>query len=58
MMLRSAVDKVVIRVLEDFGAVSCTYRPNPVISEFKDRVAFEIMPLGTALLDSLVIQEG
>jgi hypothetical protein len=58
MLLRGAIRRMVIRVLEDFGAVSCTYRDNPLVSRLKDLVAFEITPLGAALLDSLVIQEG
>jgi hypothetical protein len=58
MLLRGAVRRMVIHVLEDFGAVRCTYRPHRLISDLKDLVSFEVTPLGVALLDSLVIQEG
>ena len=57
MLLRGAVRRMVIGVLENFGVVRCTYRPHRLLSELKDLVAFEITPLGVALLDSLVIQE-
>ena len=58
MLLHGAVERMVIGILEDFGAVKCTYRDSPVLDGFKDLDAFEITPLGAALLDSLVIQEG
>jgi hypothetical protein len=58
MSLHGAIRQMVIRVLEGFGAVKCTYRPNPVLKTLKELVAFEITPLGAALLDSLAIQEG
>jgi hypothetical protein len=57
MSLRSAIERMVVRVLEDFGAVKCSYRSDPVISYIRKLLAFEITPLGRALLDSLVIQE-
>jgi hypothetical protein len=54
--LHTAIRRMVIDILDDFGGVRCTYRPNRLIDTIKDLHTFEIMPLGTALLDSLVIQ--
>ena len=56
--LRSAIKRMVLDILEQFGVVNCTYRDNPLFSELKDLVAFEITPLGVALLDSLLIEGG
>ena len=56
--LRNVVRRMVFGVLERFGAVKCTYRENPLYRKLQDLVAFEITPLGVALLDSLLIQEG
>jgi hypothetical protein len=56
--LHGAVERMVIGILKSFGAVKCTYRDSPVLDGFKDLDAFEVTPLGAALLDSLVIQEG
>jgi hypothetical protein len=56
MSLHSTVRRTVIAVLQDFGAVTCTFRENPLVHTLKDLDKFEITPLGTALLDSLLVQ--
>jgi hypothetical protein len=58
MSLHSAVERMVIGILKAFGAVKCTYRESPVLDGYRDLDAFEVTPLGAALLDSLVIEEG
>ena len=56
MSLHSAVERMVIRVLEDFGVVQCTDRDHPDWPTFKELDTFEITPLGAALLASLLVQ--
>jgi hypothetical protein len=58
MFLRNSVERMVVRVLANFGVVTCTYRPSPLLSSLKDLDAFEVTPLGKALLDSLALQGG
>ena len=58
MLLRGAVQRMVIRILDDFGAVRGVYRPNPGLPGYEKLDAFEITPLGVALLDSLFIEGG
>ena len=57
LFLRSAIERMVVDVLEDFGAVSCQYHARSDLDGLKDLHAFEITPLGAALLDSLLIRE-
>jgi hypothetical protein len=57
MLLRGSIEKMVVNILRDFGAVECTYRPNPLLKEEQDIVSFKITPLGKALLEALTIQE-
>lgn len=57
LFLRTAIEQMVIDVLKDFGAVNCRYQESPVLSGAQDLDAFEITPLGAALLDSLLIQQ-
>lgn len=53
--LRGSIRRMVISVLDDFGALTCRYEEKPLgkgtISEL---VAFRITPLGAALLEALV----
>lgn len=53
--LRGSIRRMMISVLDDFGALKCRYEKKPLgkgtISEL---VAFEITPLGAALLEALV----
>jgi hypothetical protein len=58
MFLRSAIKRMVVDVLEDFGGCKSTYRENPLVKSIQDLDTFEITPLGAALLDSLLIQGG
>ena len=57
-LLHSAIRRAVVDVLENYGAVDCTYRPNRLLPELKDLETFEITSFGATLLDSLVIQES
>jgi hypothetical protein len=56
MFLHSAIERMIVDVLKDFGGCKCTYRDNPLVKSIQDLDTFEITPLGAALLDSLVIQ--
>ena len=59
MSLRRSIERMVIDVLSDFGAVRCEYREEPLgqgtISELS---AFEVTPLGKALLDAIGMIDG
>jgi hypothetical protein len=55
MSLRASVERMVVRVLEDFGVVHSTYRPSPLHSSLQDLDAFKVTPLGKALLDSVAL---
>jgi hypothetical protein len=43
---------MVVDVLKDFGMAKCRYQPDSLGLDLQDLVAFEITPLGAALLDS------
>jgi hypothetical protein len=58
MLLRGGIERMIVRILRDFGAANCFYRPNRLLPELKDLDAFEITPLGAALLESLLIEKG
>jgi hypothetical protein len=54
--LHTRIRRMVIDILEDFGAVTCTYHDHPLVSMLKELDSFEITLLGAALLDSLLIR--
>ena len=58
MSLRSAIERTVIRILENFGAVHCTHRDHATWPDFKVLDTFEITPLGAVLLDWLSMQRS
>lgn len=54
--LHSSIERMVIDVLADFGAIECEYRDEPLGKETIPKlVAFEITPLGKALLEAVLI---
>lgn len=56
MLLRSSINQMVISVVDRFGVVKNYYREEPMgNSTFKELVAFEITPLGRALLEGLAV---
>jgi hypothetical protein len=56
LLLRNSIERMVVDVLRDFGAAKCHYQPDAMGLDLRDLVAFEITPLGAALLDSLLLQ--
>jgi hypothetical protein len=59
MLLRGSIERIVFSVLADFGAVEREYREEPLGQTTISRLAaFEITPLGTALLDALAMVSG
>jgi hypothetical protein len=59
MLLRGSIERMIILVLEDFGAVELESRDEPLGSGSIRRLAeFEITPLGQALLEAVAIMGG
>jgi hypothetical protein len=56
MLLRSSIERMVIYILRGFGVVKNYHRKKSVgESAYKELVAFEITPLGRALLEGLTV---
>ena len=54
MLLRGSIERMVVQVLADFGAVEREYGEEPLRTSKTSRlVAMEITPLGRALLDAV-----
>lgn len=57
--LRSAVQRMIIRVVEDFQGITCEYTHKPLGSGIIPKLqVFEITPLGRVLLEGVVIMGG
>jgi len=55
-MLRSAVERIVIQTLTNFGLLRCEYQEwDPKWPWLEELITFEITPLGRALLDAVAI---
>jgi hypothetical protein len=55
-LLRGSIARMVINILANFGAVTCEYREEPLgNSTISKLAAFEITPLGKALLDAVAL---
>jgi hypothetical protein len=59
MLLRSSIERMIISILADFGAVEREYQQESLGKGTISRlVAFEITPFGKALLDAVTISSG